>query len=189
MLTCARLAANAALGSCRNGNGAISGEVIAINFDDWQNATITEAKGVISSIVLADQAGADRLTSKDRAFEASYTMNRGTYSNSLIHQVILRAFDNTQENKAAINALIQGRFVFIVKRVDVSNPGTVYEVYGRQNGLTASASEGNSTDGDGVLNTTTMASDDNARESEIPTSVFSTDLATTKTMIDALVAA
>lgn len=189
MLTCARLAANAALGSCRNGNGAISGEVIAINFDDWQNATVTEANGVISSIVLADQAVAYRLTSKDRAFEASYSMNRGTYNNSLTHQVILRAFDNTQENKAAINTLIQGRFVFIVKRVDVSNPGTVYEVYGRENGLTASSSEGNSTDGDGVLNTTTMASDDNARESEIPTSVFSTDLATTKTMIDALVAA
>lgn len=189
MLTCAKLAANAALGSCRNGNVAISGEVIVINFDDWQNATITEANSVISSIVLEGQAKAYRLTSKDRAFEASYSMNRGTYDNSLTHQVILRAFDNTQENKAAINALIHGRFVFIVKRVDISNPETVYEVYGCQNGLTASASDGNSTDGDGVLNATTMASDDNARESELPTSVFSTDLAATKTMIDALVTA
>ena len=189
MLNCAKLTANAALGSCRQGNTAISGNVITINWDDWVAADKTKNNGVYSAITLANGAYGYRLTSKDKAFEASYSMNRGTYANSLIHQVILRSFDRTQANKDVMNKLLHGRYVFIVEHVDPNSPETFYEVYGEQCGLTASALDGNSTDADGVVNAVTMASEDNARESELPASIFVTSLAATKTMIDALVVA
>lgn len=189
MLNCAKLTANAALGSCRQGNTAISGNVIAINWDDWVAAEKTKTNGVYTAITLASGAYGYRLTSKDKAFEASYSMNRGTYGNSMVHQLILRAFDRTQANKDVMNKLLHGRYVFIVEHVDANSPETFYEVYGEQCGLTASALDGNSTDADGVVNAVTMASDDSARESELPASIFVTSLAATKTMIDALVAA
>lgn len=187
MLTCAKIAANATLGSCRQGNAAVSGSVIAINWEDWMGASITETSGVISAITLASGAYAYRLTSKDKGIEASYTMNKGTYGNSLTHQLIIRSFDRTQANKDLMNKLMHGRYVFIVEHVDLESNDTVYEVYGRQCGLTASALESNSNDADGVLNTVTLASEDNARESALPTSIYVTSLTATKTMVDALV--
>lgn len=189
MLNCAKLTANAALGSCRQGSGRVSGDIIAINWDDWKAATVTEASGVISSIVLAAGAHGYRLTSKDRGIVASYTMNRGTYGNSLTHQLVINVFDRTQVNKDTLNKLMNGRYVFIVEHVDLESNETVYEVYGKQCGLTASALDADSSNADGVISAITMASDDDARESELPTSVFVTDLAATKTMIDALVTA
>ena len=188
MLTCAKLSKNVALGSCRQGNAAVSGRVIAINWDDFAAATVTESSGVISSIVLSGAAKAYALTSKDKGIEASVSLNKGTYGNSWVHQLIIRVFDRTQDNKDTVDKLAQGRFAFIVEHIDQESNQTVFELYGRQNGMTASAGEGSSADGDGVINAITMASDDNARESKLPTSIFVTDLAATRTMIEALLA-
>lgn len=189
MLTCAKITKNAALGSCRQGNAAVSGRVIAINWEDWTKATITEANSVISSIALDGSDKAYSLTSKDKGITASYSLNQGTYGNSLVHQIVIRSFDRTQDNKATVNKLIHGRYVFIVEHVDQESNDTVYEVYGRQNGLTASALTGDSSNTDGVIDELTLTSDESARESELPTSVFDTDLATTRTMIEALISA
>lgn len=188
MLTCAKIAANATIGSCRMGNTAITGDIILINWDDFKEASITESSSVISAITLNGTDKAYRISSKEKANEASYTMNKGTYGNSFVHQVIIRAFDRSQNTKDLINKLAQGRFAAIVEHVDPSSNDTVYELFGRQNGLVASAIENNSNDADGVIGTITLASEDNARESEIPTSIYVTSLSATKTMIDALVA-
>lgn len=188
MLTCAQLSKNVALGSCAQRTAQVSGRVIAINFDDWQAATITEASGIISAITLPSGKYGYALTSKDKGIEASYSMNKGTYGNSWIHQLLLRVFDRTQDNKDTMDKLADGRFVFIVEHLDKANYQTVYEVYGRDNGLTASAAEGSSTDADGQFGNMTMASEEGAYEGALPTSIFNTDLATTKAAIEALIA-
>lgn len=188
MLTCAKIAANATIGSCRQGNGAITGDIVLINWDDWKEATITQTGSVISAITMNGTDKAYKVSSKEKANESSVTMNKGTYGNSFVHQVILRAFDRSQTTKDLVNKLAQGRFVAIVEHVDPNAADTIFEVFGAQNGLTASAIEGNSTDADGVISAITLASEDNARESELPLSFFDTDYATTKAKIDALLA-
>lgn len=188
MLTCAQLSKNVALGSCAQRTAQVSGRVIAINLEDWLGATITESGGVISGISLPSGKYGYALTSKDKGIEASYSMNKGTYGNSWIHQVLLRVFDRTQDNKGTMDKLADGRFVFIVEHLDVANYQTVFEVYGRDNGLTASAAEGSSTDADGQFGNITMASEEGAYEGALPTSIFSTDLATTRSLVESLIA-
>ena len=191
MLDCAKLNANAGLGSCRQGSSKVSGDIIAINWSDWVAAKaandITESNGVISAITLPSGAYGYRLTSKDKGIVASFSMNKGTYGNSLTHQVVINNFDRTQANKNTYNKLLHGRFVFIVEHLDVNDADSVYEVYGAQSGLTASALDGDSSNADGLYAAITLASDDDARESELPTSIYVTSLAATKTMVDALV--
>lgn len=186
-LNCTKIAANVAMASCRNSAAGILGDAVIINFDDWQAATITKSNSVISAITLGSGVNGFRLTSHDKAFEGSYSLNVGTYGNSFNHQVVLRAFDRSQGLKDFVNKAINGRFVVIMRNIDTVNAGTVYEVYGAEHGLVASAADFASTDADGVVSALTLASEENARESEVPTSVFSTSLAATKTMIDGLV--
>lgn len=189
MINCAKIAADVAMASCRQSAAGILGEAYLINFDDWQGATITESNGVISSITLATGANAFKLTSHDKAFEGSYSLNVGTYGNSFNHQAILRGFDRTQAFKDFMNKSANGRVVLILRNIDIANPATAYEVYGREHGLVASAAEFNSTDADGVVGMLTLASQDSARESAVPTSVYTTSLAATKTMLDGLLSA
>lgn len=173
MINCAKLTASIALASCRTTNPALMGEVILIAFDDWQRAEVTYDStdtGVITGIVLNSSAKGVKLTSHEKAFEGSYSMNKGTYANSFVHSLVLRAFDRKQEIKDAIDKIINGRFVAVVHNVDKSDVKTAFEVFGAQNGLLASAVEGNSTDTDGVVATITLASDDAQRESKIPAS-------------------
>lgn len=188
-MDCSKITGNLAMASCRNAVAGILGEAILINFDDWKAATITESNGVISSIVLDGTTKGCKFTSHEKAFEASVQMNKGTYGNSFSHQVIMRAFDRTQTLKDDINKIAHGRYVVIVINRDRESDSTVYEAYGTENGLAASAIEYNSTDGDGIAYAITLASEDNARESEVPKSVFTNTLDATKTMVDGLVAA
>lgn len=191
MLDCAKLNKNNTLGSCRQGSGRLANSVIAINWSDWVAAEaasdITEASSVISAIALETGAYGYRLTSKEKGIVGSYSMNKGTYGNSMVHQLVINAFDRTQDNKNTMNKLLHGRYVFIVEHVDLNSHDTVYEVYGRQCGMTCSALDGDSSNADGVIAAITMASDDDARESEVPTSIYTTSLAATRTMVEALV--
>lgn len=175
------------MASCRNSAAGILGDAVIINFDDWQAATITKTGSVISAITLGTGVSGYRLTSHDKAFEGSYSLNAGTYGNSFNHQVLLRAFDRTQGVKDFVNKAINGRFVVILRNIDIANAGTVYEVYGAEHGLVATAADFASTDADGVVSALTLASEDTARESELPTSIFTTSLAATKTLVDGLV--
>lgn len=188
-MDCSKISANLAMASCRNAVAGIMGEAILINFDDWKGATITKSTSVITAISLGTGVYGYKFTSHERAFEASVQLQRGTYNSAFAHQLIMRAFDRTQNLKNDINKIANGRYVAIVLNRDSANPETVYEVYGEENGLVATAVEFNSTDGDGVAYAITLASEDNARESEVPTSIYVTSLAATKTMVDALVAA
>lgn len=172
-MNCAKLTKNLAMAHCGVSNPALLGELILVNFEDWQNATITydtTDTNVITGIALASGAKGVKLTSHEKAFEGSYSMNKGTYVNSYAHSIIARAFDRTQDIKDALNVILHGRFVAISHNVSREDVRTAFEVYGAENGLLASAIEGNTTDGDGMIAQATLASDDAQRESKVPAS-------------------
>lgn len=172
-MNCAKLSGNLAMASCGISNPALLGEMILINFEDWQGATITYDTtdvNVITGIALASGKKGVKLTSHEKAFEGSYSMNKGTYVNSYIHSIIARAFERSQEVKDALNIMLHGRFVAVVHNVSKKDIKTAFEVYGAENGLLASAIEGNTTDADGMIAQATLASDDAQRESKLPAS-------------------
>ena len=187
-MDCSKINANLAMASCRNSVAGVKGWAILINYDDWKAATKTRTSGVYSAISLESGAKGYLFTSHEAAFEGSVTMNKGTYVNSFGHQFIMRAFDRTQNLKNDVNKIAHGKYVIISQNLDTANPGTKYEVYGDENGLVASAIEFNSTDADGIAYAITLASEDNARESEVPASIYVTSEAATDTLVNGLYA-
>lgn len=185
-MDCSKINANLAMASCRNSVAGIKGWAILINFDDWAAATKTKTNGVYSAISLASGASGYLFTSHDAAFEGSVQMNKGTYVNSFGHQLLMRAFDRTQNLKADVNKIAHGKYVAIVQNMDAANPETKYEVYGDENGLVATDIQFNSTDADGVAYAITLASDEKARESEVPASVWNQTEGATETLISGL---
>ena len=85
-----------------------------------------------------------------------------------------------------LDKLAQGKFVVIVKNLSNAEDATKYEVYGWDNGLKCTALDKNTADGDGVIYSFTLASDENAREGSIPKSFFKTSLTVTETALSAL---
>lgn len=188
-VNCAKLSGNLAMASCRSSVPGIKGEAIVFNYDDWKRLNITKTNSVISAITAPSGINGYRFTSHDEAFDGKVSMNKGTYINNFGHEVTMRAFDRTQTLKDDLNKMLNGRFVVIVINKDSNNPETVYEVYGEENGLEAKNIDYDSTNGDGVIYGITLGSPDKARESEVPTSIYTNSLAATKTMVDGLVAA
>lgn len=186
-MTCANISKNIVAASCRNSVAAIEPDIVLINFDDYAAATKTVSGNVISALTLPSGKYGYRWTGHKNSFEASFALNKGTYVNSLTHGIVVRLFDRSQDAKDEINKLLNGRVVAIVKAKDGANPETRYEVYGHENGLTVSDLQYASTDGDGVISSFNLSSDDDARESQLPLSFFSTSEATTKAAIDSLV--
>lgn len=185
-MDCSKINANLAMASCRNSVAGVKGWAVLINFDDWKAATKTKTNGVYSAITLATDTSGYLFTSHESAFEGSVTMNKGTYVNSFAHQFLMRAFDRTQNLKNDVNKIAHGKYVVVSQNLDTTNPETKYEVYGDENGLVASAIEFNSTDADGIAYAITLASEDNARESEVPASIYATSEAATDTLVEGL---
>lgn len=184
-LSCGLITKNLVGSLCGAGAVGLDNEIYVINFDDIDRSTSVEADGVISTLTLNSGANAYKYTSNAKAFEGTSALNKGTYATSHTHSVIGRVFTNSQDIKSQLNKLAQGRFVVIVK--NLNNVDAVkYEVYGWNNGLVASALDKNSADGDGVFYSFTLASDDAAREGDLPKSFFKTDLATTEAALEAL---
>lgn len=186
-LSCGQIAKNIVGSLCGAGAVGLDNEIYIINYDDIDRATSVESNGVISTLTLKSGKNAYKYTSNAKAFEGTSALNKGTYATSHDHSVVGRIFVNSQDVKDELNKLAQGRFVVIVK--NLNNVDAVkYEVYGWNNGLVATALDKNSADGDGVFYSFTLASDEAAREADLPKSFFSTDLSTTESALAALLA-
>lgn len=190
-VSCSKLAANAALASCRTTAAGIMGDLVLINFDEWQDAykdstKVTFSNGVFTKITLQTGDTGYHFTSHDKAFGASYSAAIGSYINGYTHQLVLRAFERTQAVKDFLNKAIYGRYVAIVINKDNGNDSTKYEVYGAENGLVVSADSFDSSNGDGIINELTLASEAEAPEPRVPDSFYVTNLASTKTAYEAL---
>lgn len=184
MINCAKLTGNIVTASCRISAAGVNGDVVLINWDDWQNAVadstlVTKSNDVFTKITLATGKYGVHVTSHEKAFGASYELVVGTYINGYRHSLTLRSFERTEAIKGFLNKIAHGRYVAIVINRDSANDETKYEVYGAGSGLVASASAFDSTNTDGIVNELTIASADGALEGTVPNSFYVTDLETT----------
>lgn len=187
-MNCGNLSKNLVLAACKNSLAGIEADIVLINFDDVDRANSSVTDGVISTLALLSAKNAYRYTSHKNSFEATVALNKGTYLNSFVHGAVVRIFTKTQDAKDELNKLANGKVIAVVKNSDSQNDETKYEVYGWENGLVMSDLQAASTDADGVLYTFNLSSDDNARESQLPLSYFSSTLAATETALEALIA-
>lgn len=190
-VTCASLSGNVVGASCRNSSAAIQGDLVLINWEDWEAAKadsslVTYSNGVYSKITLPTGKNGVHVTSHDKAFSAMYELVTGTYVNAFRHGVTMRVFEKTQAIKTFLSKIGYGRFVAIVRNLDSNNEETKFEVYGGEKGLVASANSFDSTNTDGVIGELTIQSADDALESAVPDSFYVTDLETTIEAYEAL---
>lgn len=188
MYNCANISKNLVLSQCAAGVAAIEPELILINFDDIDRASSEVNGNVISELVLLDAKKGYKYSSAKNAMEADSPLVKGTYRNAFDHKVVARVFDKTQDIKDELMKLKEGKVVAIVKNVDKRNEATRYEVYGWENGLEMGDLQAPSTDADGVIYNITLQSGDNAKESQLPMSLYAGALTATETMVAGLVA-
>lgn len=188
-MNCAKIATNLALTSCQASASGLEKTIVLANFEDIDREATQVENGVCSEFVLKNGASAYEYTSEKNAFEGNSPLAKKTYRNMFDHSVLCRVFNKTQQVKTELNALANGKVVAIVKNVDVHNDETRYEIYGFDSGLEMSALDAPTTDADGVQYNFTLASGDNAKESQLPLSFYAGSLEATETALKALVKA
>ena len=187
-MKCGQLSKSLTLAACGSSTAAIKAKIIIGNHDDIDKEASKVTDGVCSALELVNtSAGAFLYESHRNAFEGNCTLAKGTYQSSYDHQIVLRIFVKTQEAKDELNKLKDSKVFVVTESEDARNPETRFEIYGFDNGLVLTDLQAATTDSDGVIYTVTLASDDNAKESGLPVSLYAGSLEATLTAVDALV--
>lgn len=174
------------------GKPAIAGtasRVVLLNYADVDRALSEEADNVISKIILKDAANGFDFYSLDNTTLGEVSINKGTYFSNWQHDLSLRIFAKNEDSKKFVNSLNGARVIALVENKEGGKDNDVkWEAYGWDSGLELNEMTSSTDMADLVVYQTKMGSGANSKESSLPKSVFDTDLATTETMIDALIA-
>lgn len=188
-LDCAKLTVGIVAADCNKSVAAgINGEVIFINFDDIDRENSDLQGNVITAIVLkSGKIGYKFETLPGSAVSNDVELKNGKYRSEADDKVTPRIFKKNQLVKNFIeSAKYPAKFVIITKSNEGGDAGEVqYEAHGWDCGLQMSSMKGTSEMADGVAYEPVFSFID-SKESGLPKSIFITDIATTKTMIDAL---
>lgn len=183
-MDCNKITRTHLLARCGNSNPGIEPDLFLINRDDVQSVEVVD--GVVTGLTLKNGAYACRFQGRRNSYDAGFSMQKGTYLNTMEHRVICRSFVKTQALKDALNALRYARVMVIVNNSDGHNEQLRYEVYGYQNGLQMSDIDYTGNEQDGWLASFTLQSPDKATESGVPATFYNTDLKTTYLLLLAL---
>lgn len=156
-------------------------EIASITFDPTNPMLATDITMVATKTFYAVEG---QLQSN----EPSFAMVKGKYVNQCEHTVGFLVFKIDPATKAQILQMKDGNFVCIVKNNYTGATGnSKYEIYGAQAGLKADVMERNPNDTENLgAYKITLKTQEYARESKPPVSLFDTDLATTEALVAGL---
>lgn len=172
----------------------LKGEVILFNQSDidWTETTVID--GIITNLVLVENAYAYKAEMLDKTTTANIALVKGAYANGWDQNLTLRILDISPTVKKFIQQLSDSKVVAIVKNnytkanAAATTKGiTTYEAYGFYTGLELNENTRDSEDADtkgGYV--VTLGCNENVKEPTLPITVFKTNLATTETMINGL---
>lgn len=161
--------------------------VVLINYDDINFASVTDTAGVVSALPLISGKIGYLFQSAQKSTVGEATFAKGTYVNQYDHAVTLRALVKSQAVKNFVNSINGARVVAIVENLDEGSSGDVkFEIYGLRSGLVLSEMPFSTEVADGVVYSIKLASDDNAKEAELPKSFYVTSASATETAFQAL---
>lgn len=168
--------------------GGVGADVYVFNIEDF--VSVTKSGNLVTAVNLANNTTAYKFSGFNTSVTPQVTLRRGSLSVTWDHQVQLGIFDISQDQKDDIQRLAFGKGVGII----VQNLGgnatnkAPYEIYGIGNGLILQECSRLPADVDtgGAWTAILKSSDDRSGEAELPVSWFDTDVATTKTAVEAL---
>lgn len=170
--------------------GGADDRLILFNYDEVEtldpNGTNPE---IIEDIVLAATKVGYVFEGKQQSNEAKQTLVKKKYSNSWDHEIVFKIFGATPAAKIQVEKFAAGAKLMAL--VQNNYKGTAgngsFELYGVDTGLYLEAAERNVADTDTLgAFSITLKSSELFKEGHLPKTVFITDFATTKAMIDAL---
>lgn len=169
----------------------VAKRIILINFEDFQNATVTrspQTPNVITELTLAKEAKGYSITTLDKANVSTVSLKQGTYSNQFQHKLNTNIFVKSQAVKDQICDMLNGKYVAVVENNSMGAAGeTKYELLGADSGLIIMEFESVSNNADGVIYAFALGQNDVMYENMLPCSIFKETFAETKAMIDGLV--
>lgn len=174
--------------------GGANDRLLLMNKTTWENATITRDVNnprLITNIVLPTGEDAFNYEGKNSSVEPRSALVVNRYSEVYDHEVIFKVFANSAAVKTELESLAKGLVVAIVQNNHKGADGqAAFEVYGDDAGLKVQELQRtvSDTDTQGAYNLV-LRSAEQAREGHLPATIFDTDFATTKALIDGLVSA
>lgn len=166
--------------------------IFIFNFEDWSNATISRNSAnpqIIEDIVMPTGVTGFQVQGINNSNMPKNSMVKGKFINSFMHEINFKAFTLNASIKKTLENMSKGRFVVIVQNNYKGAAGdAAYEVYGGDSGLVCTAidrdPQNNDTQGAYDI---TLQSSDQSKEAHLPATVFITDYATTKALVESLV--
>jgi hypothetical protein len=171
--------------------GGVKDRLILINADDIDEYTVSVSNPqIIEDIALVTSPAARgyEFEGLNSSNDKETSLNFGRYTRTYNHQVTFRVFQNGPDVKAQLEALAKGKVVAIVEHNFRGSDGSAaFELLGRVQGLEVLEMTSNMSDqetqGAYVVR---LSTPELFKEPNLPATVFITDYATTKTMVDGL---
>jgi hypothetical protein len=169
--------------------GGTGPQVILLNYSEIDRGLSVIENNVISSLILKGAAKGYKFQGLDDANVGTTTLNKGTYMSNFQQDLVLRIFAKNEDSKKFVNYFNGARVVAVVQNKENGDSGDVkWECYGWDAGLELNELTATTEMTDNVVYQLTIGSGANSKESSLPKSVFITDLTTTETMLNGLLA-
>lgn len=184
---CGRLGANIALDCTNPLQAGTRDRAIVINFNDIIGRTYAADGCTLEALTLASGAIGYYIDGQKNSIAPKSTMVARTFTNMFDHEVTMKGFDISPETKVQVNELKDSRVVIITENYYQGSGGNAaFEVYGLTVGLVAVEIERdpNSEETEGAFHFKFMT--DTNKEPKTANTLFDTDYATTKAIVDAL---
>lgn len=191
MSICGKINASIAYDCTNPPTGGANDRLILMNFDDWGNCSIgynITNPLIIESITPASGIVAYEYEGHNNSVEPRLALVKGRYVDGYDHEVKFKVFSNAPTVKAQLQKLGQSKVVAIVQNNHKgANGDSAFEVYGSQTGLELQELERIIADAEtqGAFNLL-IKNDEVSRPSNLPNTVFLTDFATSKAIVDGL---
>jgi hypothetical protein len=171
--------------------GGVEDRLILINKDDIVSITRNASNPqIIEDIVLTSSpaAYAYEIEGNNNSIDVKSTLVKAKYSEGYSHEIIYRVFTTGPETKEQIEAEAKGKLVAITQNNFRGATGNAtFEIHGLDVGLELVEGESNKSDaetqGAFVL---TLRTPDLYKEPHLPATLFITDYATSKAVVDGL---
>jgi len=191
MATCDDLTADI-LYDCDNPpSGGANDRLILFNYDDINgNVTVDASNNILfTDITLASGKRGYVFEGLNNSNEPRSAMVKGRYVNGYDHEVIFKVFKNSPDAKAQLQKLDGAKVVALVQNNHKGEDGNAaFEIYGYETGLRLQELERVIADAElqGAYNVT-IRNDEVSRPSTLPHTLWDTDFATTKAIVDSLI--
>lgn len=193
---CGRLSSNFQFLCPRPLQGGTEDEAVFINWDDWQNASITrngDNPRIIEGIDLPSGTTGYLIQGKRNSNLPSYASVTLPFFEGWNHFFNFKVFGIGPDEKEQLQNLLQGRGVIVYKNKFRGVAGeTVFEVLGANGGLVVPdggiARDPNSTETQGAVDVR-LETDERNKETFAPDTIFLTDFQTSEDIFNSLYSA